>query len=132
MATLGAFAVIRDEETKILLCHRTDRDWWNLPGGRVEPHEAPWQAVVREVYEETGLQVDIDQLIGVYWVHRKQDLVFTFTCHIVGGAVRTTPEADQLCWFAVEDLPANTLARHVQRIQDSVACSRVVSLAIQT
>ena len=131
MRTLGAFALIRDAETKILLCHRTDLDIWNLPGGRVEPEEAPWEAVVREVHEETGLHVRVDELIGVYWVLRKQDLVFTFHCHIVGGKMRTTPEADDVCWFAVQDLPANTLARHVQRIHDSHPRSGTVHLSAQ-
>lgn len=131
MRTLGAFALIHDVEAKILLCHRTDLDMWNLPGGRVEPAEAPWKAVAREVHEETGLYVCVDELIGVYWVSHKQDLVFTFRCHIVGGTLRTTPEADQVCWFAVQHLPANTLPRHAQRIQDAHSRAHAVLLSIQ-
>ncbi|MET0168281.1 MAG: NUDIX hydrolase [Vicinamibacterales bacterium] len=49
MLTLGAFAIILDAGPRVLLSHRTDRDAWNLPGGRVESKETPWEAVVREV-----------------------------------------------------------------------------------
>ena len=40
----GAFAIIYDDERRVLLCHRRDVDAWNLPGGRVEDNEAPWDA----------------------------------------------------------------------------------------
>src|SRR6267378_7972806 len=56
---MGAFAVIFDAEANVLLCHRTDRDAWNLPGGKVEAGEAPWEAAVREVHEEIGLHVRV-------------------------------------------------------------------------
>lgn len=50
----GAFAIIRDDRGGVLVSHRRDADLWNLPGGTVEPGETPWEAVVREVREETG------------------------------------------------------------------------------
>ena len=132
MATLGAFAAIFDEQTRILLCHRTDRDMWNLPGGRVEPHEAPWQAVVREVEEETGLLVYVEELIGVYAVPQKQDIVFDFLCRKSGGTLRLSEEADQLSWFHQKDVPSNTLPRHIERIHDAYSRSRSVCLKIQS
>ena len=52
MFTIGAFAVILDKERGVLFCHRRDRDLWNLPGGKLETNEAPWEGVVREVKEE--------------------------------------------------------------------------------
>ena len=42
---IGAFAIIFDGRDEALLCLREDRDLWNLPGGRVELGEAPWEAV---------------------------------------------------------------------------------------
>jgi 8-oxo-dGTP diphosphatase len=45
---IGAFAIIVDTESRILLCHRMDLDMWNPPGGRVEVGESPSDAVVRE------------------------------------------------------------------------------------
>ena len=60
---MGAFAVIFDAEANVLLCHRTDRDAWNLPGGKVEAGEAPWEAAVREVHEEIGLRVRVRRVL---------------------------------------------------------------------
>ena len=66
MFTLGAFAVIFDDNGRVLLSHRRDYDLWNLPGGRVEIGELPTESVIRETKEETGLDVAIEKLIGVY------------------------------------------------------------------
>jgi 8-oxo-dGTP pyrophosphatase MutT (NUDIX family) len=54
--SLGAFAIIFDEQNRVLLSHRRDMDLWNLPGGGVESGELPTEAVIREVKEETGLE----------------------------------------------------------------------------
>jgi 8-oxo-dGTP diphosphatase len=62
---IGAFVVIMGERGGTLLCLREDLDIWNLPGGRVERGESPWKAVVREVNEETGLEVEVERLAGV-------------------------------------------------------------------
>jgi hypothetical protein len=64
--TLGAFAVIRDDQGRVLLCHRRDMDAWNLPGGGVCNGELPTEAVVRETREETGLEIVVEQLTGIY------------------------------------------------------------------
>lgn len=131
MQTIGAFAVIFDSAANVLLCHRTDRDAWNLPGGRVESGEAPWEAVVREVHEEVGLQVRVERLLGVYAVPQKADLVFNFLCVPVGGVTCTTPEANQVAWFNRHAIPANTLSRHIERIEDAYASSNAVCFKVQ-
>ena len=132
MQSLGAFAVIFDGERRTLLCHRTDRDVWNLPGGRVEADEAPWDAVVREVEEETGLRVQVERLIGVYAVPQKQDLVFNFLCHATDGVLRGSAESDRLDWFRSDEIPANTLPRHIERIRHAYSELKSVRLEIQT
>lgn len=131
MHTIGAFAVIFDDELRVLLCHRTDCDMWNLPGGRVELGESPWQAVVREVHEETGLEVEVRRLLGVYAVPARSDLVLTFACARQGGALQLNPEADDLQWFRRDALPANTLPRHVERIADAFSGCVSTRLKVQ-
>ena len=121
MRTVGAFAIILDDASRILLCHRTDRDMWNLPGGRVEAHESPWDAVLREVAEEVGLLVRVDRLLGVYSVLARADLVLNFLCVPVGGAIRLSDEADAIQWFSHSDIPPNTSARQRERIDDALA-----------
>lgn len=119
MFTLGAFAIIFNENGQVLLSHRRDMDAWNLPGGGVESLEMPDEAVIREVKEETGLDICIERLVGVYGKVLKDDLVFAFTCRVVSGELTLTDEADQHAYFAVEQIPVNTPPKQVERVIDA-------------
>ncbi|MBE0684535.1 MAG: NUDIX domain-containing protein, partial [Anaerolineaceae bacterium] len=110
--TIAAFAVIFDELDRVLLCHRRDMDKWNLPGGGVERGEIPTEAVIREVREETGLEVVVEKLTGIYGKQYKDELVFTFICRIIGGELTTTSECSENQYFALDDLPQNTIQKH--------------------
>lgn len=121
MFTIGAFAIIFDEHGRVLLSHRIDVDAWNLPGGRVEAGEMPDEAVVRETAEETGLEVIIERLTGVYGKAERDDLVFAFACRVVGGTLRTSDEADAHRYFALDDIPRNALPKQVTRIREAAA-----------
>jgi 8-oxo-dGTP diphosphatase len=118
MFTIGAFAIILDDQQRVLLCHRRDMDRWNLPGGGVMSGETPWQAVIREVYEEVGLVVTADRLIGVYAYPPRDDLVFSFLCTVNDGEIRESDEADAIDYFAIEHLPPTTHLHHKLRIRD--------------
>jgi ADP-ribose pyrophosphatase YjhB (NUDIX family) len=121
MFTIGVFTVIFDPQGCILLCHRRDLDIWNLPGGGMEPGELPTEAAIRETREETGLEVEIERLVGVYSKPANNDLVFVFTAQVLGGRLTLNSEADQLCYFALDALPQNTIPKHVERMQDAAA-----------
>ncbi|MBL7021731.1 NUDIX domain-containing protein [Patescibacteria group bacterium] len=116
--TIGGFAIIPNKEGKVLLCHRDDLMKWNLPGGRMEKGESPWDAVVREVKEETGLDVKVKKLVNVYSKPNAEDISFDFECEVVGGKLITTDEADKVEYFSPENLPLNTLLRHRVGIED--------------
>ncbi|MBI4433772.1 NUDIX domain-containing protein [Candidatus Uhrbacteria bacterium] len=126
MATIGAFGIIFDADGRVLLCHRTDRDLWNLPGGTMESAEVPWETVVREVEEEVGVRVVIEQWSSVSFKPENDDLVFTYICRIVGGALRESSEADRIAYFPIDAIPENTSPRQVERIRhaarDRVTC----------
>ncbi len=117
--SLGAFAIIFDEQGRVLLCHRRDMDIWNLPGGGVESGELPTDAAAREVLEETGLEVVVERLVGVYGKFSRDELVFTFTCQVVGGELTETDESDACEYFPVDSIPAKTTPKHVERILDA-------------
>lgn len=127
----GAFAAILDDEGRVLLCHRTDFDLWNLPGGGVEEGESPWEAVVREVREEVGLEVTVERLTGLYWKPGRE-LVFQFVCEVVGGELGTSEEADDARYFDVDGLPDNLSPRQAERIRDVAAGSSETLLKVQT
>jgi 8-oxo-dGTP pyrophosphatase MutT (NUDIX family) len=109
----AAAACIRDEQGRILLVHRSD-GLWSVPGGGLDPGERLDQAVVREVREETGLEVEPLALIGVYsdpayaFTYPNGDLVQPITaffeCRVVGGTLQ--PDLDEILegrYFGPED-----------------------------
>lgn len=57
---------IFDDDGRLLLVHQRDGDHWSTPGGLIEPDERPADAAVRETWEETGLHVRPDRVLGVY------------------------------------------------------------------
>ena len=118
--TIGVFAIIKNEDNEVLLLLRHDYNLWNLPGGALEKDEAPWEGVVREVKEETGLDVEVTKLQGIYNKHGKDEIVFSFECKIIGGEITLTDEAKEIKYFAVEKIPANTSPKQVERIKDSM------------
>ena len=81
--TIGSFGIITNENDEILLCHRNDYDLWNLPGGGLEKNETPWDCVIREAKEETGLNVEVSRLMGIYSKPNKDELVFMFVCNVI-------------------------------------------------
>lgn len=118
---VGVFATIRDERGRVLLCHRTDCDWWNQPGGSLEGGETPWQGVVREAREECGLEVVVERLAGVYsWAPKKDEIIFSFVCRVTGGTLGTSDEADDVDYFSPDAFPPNTFPEHVSRIRDAL------------
>ena len=118
--TIGAFAVIFNRQGQVLLCHRRDMDAWNLPGGGLECEELPDEGVLREVLEETGLEVRVERLVGVYGKIGRSELVFAFVCRVTGGMLQTTDKSDDCRYFDPEELPVNTLEKHVTRVFDAL------------
>ncbi len=118
--TIGAFAIILDSEKRALLCHRRDFDLWNLPGGKLEHGESPWDGVIREVKEETGLDVSVERLAGIYHKSDQNEIVFSFACTVISGDIQTSDEADRVEYYKIDALPKNTSPKQVERILDAV------------
>jgi ADP-ribose pyrophosphatase YjhB (NUDIX family) len=107
-------ALIRDSSGAVLLVHKTDNDLWALPGGGVDPGESVTDAVVREIAEETGLTVEVDDLIGVYTnPHHvmaydngevRQQFSLCFRAHLVGGTLTTSSETKAVAFIPFADL----------------------------
>jgi ADP-ribose pyrophosphatase YjhB (NUDIX family) len=99
---LGADAAIFNEQGEILLMERVDGSGWCLPCGWVEVDERPIDAAIREVREETGLEVVVKQLVGVFTRFASQTngphamVAVVHLCEIVGGELRLSPKG-RLC-----------------------------------
>jgi 8-oxo-dGTP diphosphatase len=120
--SIGAFAIIFDEQGRVLLCHRQDLDVWNLPGGGTESGELPTETVVRETKEETGLDIVVERLVGVHGKTDKDEFVFAFVCRAVGGQLSVTDEANACRYFEIENIPPNASPKQVERVHDAVSC----------
>ncbi len=109
----AASGVVRDPGGRILLGLRSDDGTWGLPGGMIDPGEQPADAVVREIFEETGVIVEIDRIGGVgsrRIVYPNGDvceyLSVWFRCRAVGGRARVNDdESTEVAWFDPDDLP---------------------------
>lgn len=123
-ALATSVAVIQDG--KVLLTKREDFEVWCLPGGAVEEGESLAQGAVREVREETGLDVELEELIGVYSKLGFMNDVHAavFRAKVVGGALRLQPgETIELGFFAADELPEEIVFGHGRRILDALAGS---------
>jgi 8-oxo-dGTP pyrophosphatase MutT (NUDIX family) len=106
----GAVARVNDEgELELAAIHRPKYDDWSLPKGKLEPGEGWEEAAVREVEEETGLQVELGPPLGeTRYVDPKgrPKLVRYWEMTSVGGEFRPNREADEHRWVTVEQAEA--------------------------
>jgi mutator protein MutT len=128
---ISVFGIIKNEENRVLLCLRNDYNIWNLPGGGLEKGETPWQGIIREVKEETGLNIEVIKLIGVYSKPNKDEIVFSFECNIIDGELILNEEAKDIKYFSLDKIPENTVVKQVERIKDYFENQNKTVLKIQ-
>ncbi|RZU54086.1 ADP-ribose pyrophosphatase YjhB (NUDIX family) [Krasilnikovia cinnamomea] len=110
----GVIAVVLDEQGRVLLVRRSDTGDWALTTGCLEPGEQPAAGAVREVYEETGMEVAVERLLAVealdlsvapngdqvYW------LSIGLRCRVLGGDARVNDdESVEVGWFDPGSVP---------------------------
>jgi len=113
-------------EGGILLAVRNDLRGWELPGGTPEPGEPPEAALVREIAEETGLEVEIERHIGDYERGGfRPHTARVYLCHPLTGLLRTSAETRCVRWFDPTRLPDTLFPWYRQPIDDALARERV-------
>ncbi len=117
---------------ELLLMQRSDNAHWGLPGGYVELGESVADATAREVYEETGVRVEIGRLVGVYSDPARQVIEYAdgrrvhainlcFEARATGSGTATTPDETLATgYFAANALPAPFVPIHEIRIRDAL------------
>jgi len=126
--------------SQLLLMQRSDNGAWGLPGGYVELGESVAAAAAREVLEETGVQIELGRLVGVYSDpavqviaypdgRRVQAVNLCFEARPIGSGTATTPdEALATGYFAAAALPEPLVPIHEIRIRDALAGDRAARI----
>lgn len=126
---VGSSAVVTDGEGRILLQRRSDSGNWALPGGAMDIGETFAQSAIREVREETGFDVRIDRIIGIYSDpghvfayddgEVRQEFSICLACTITGGTLRVSGESTAVGFFTVTELPDLRMHESIRiRIRD--------------
>jgi 8-oxo-dGTP diphosphatase len=102
--SVSVAAAIVDMGGQLLAVRRRDNGRWEPPGGILELHETIQAGLVREVREETGLEVEPQVLSGVYKNMHRGIVALVFRCRIIGGEPRPTQEAEQVSWLSPEEV----------------------------
>ena len=107
----AAAGVVFNERGEILLVRRAIepyRGFWALPAGYQEIDEEPVATVAREVFEEAGVEIEVQGLLDLLFVRdsRKPANVAVYLCRAVGGMLRPGEEESEAAWFSLDALPS--------------------------
>ena len=128
----SATGVVFDISGKVLLQQRSDNGWWGLPGGRMDPAESLIECSAGEIFEETGLIVDVKCMVKVYSDLRDftaimypdgnlvQYVAALFICSRVAGELRMSDESLDIGYYFPKELPEMTLLSTKLRIDDAL------------
>lgn len=133
---VGCSAVILDADQKILLTRRSDNGLWCLPSGAMEPGESAAEGCIREVWEETGLHVEIVRLVGVYSDPNRiivyadgnkiQIVALSFEAKITGGELGLSNETTEFGYFTLAEAEKmEIIGNHLERIKHAISRSTV-------
>jgi len=103
---MAVAALVFDEQGRILLFKHTYRKLaWGIPAGGLEFREQPKDAIVREFFEETGMTVEVVNLLladsSSYFHH----VSLVYLCEIVAGEFRESHEISEIQYFDMDNLP---------------------------
>lgn len=121
----SANVVVVNHSGQLLLIRRTDNDNWALPGGAMDLGESLVEAARRETAEETGVQVQITGLVGIYTDPRhvihytsndevRQEFSVVFTARPVSGQPRPSSESREVHWIAPDQLDGLSMDRSMR------------------
>lgn len=127
------------DRTEILLTRRSDNGMWCLPGGMFEAGESVSDGCVREVLEETGMQVRVIRLTGVYSNqdnvvvypdgNKAHTIVLNFEVELISGSPGLSTETIEIKWISIQDvLKMELFHGHVEHVRDALEMQQITFL----
>lgn len=110
-----------NERQKVLILKRRDVPMWVLPGGGVDQGETPDEAVLREIFEETGFKTKVKKKAAEYSpINNLTRTTHVYECEIVEGEMTTGAETKEVKFCSFEELPENFFVLHRVWLQDAL------------
>ncbi|MFG2089646.1 NUDIX hydrolase [Spirillospora sp. NPDC048824] len=118
--------VVENHKGEILMIRRTDNDNWAVPGGAIDLGESITQAAIRETKEETGIDVEITGLVGIYSdpkhvIHYtsndevRQEFSIVMAGRPLGGNLSSSVESSEVRWIPFNDIDSLSLDQSMRR-----------------
>ena len=99
-------AMIFDERGRILLFKHTYRKFeWGIPAGGLEYNEQPEKAIIREFFEETGMQIKVEKLLLAESSKEDHNISLIYLCTIMNGIFKESSEISEMKYFDINNLP---------------------------
>ncbi|MGW5586953.1 NUDIX hydrolase [Streptomyces sp. NPDC003857] len=118
--SVSVAGVVVREDGRLLAIRRADNGTWELPGGVLELNETPEAGVAREVLEETGIHVEVDELTGVYKNTTRGIVALVFRCKPSGGTERTSNESTAVEWLTPDEVSERMAKVFAVRLLDAL------------
>lgn len=116
--TVIALVIIWEGEEVLLVKQDYGHKFWSLPGGKMESGESIDQTAIREVKEETGLDIRLRRVVGLYSTPKQGGLAVCFEGEVTGGTLRADNEISECAFFTPGELPAPVRSHLHQRVED--------------
>src|SRR3954468_8623160 len=119
--SVSVVGVIDDNNGRFLAIRRRDNGHWEPPGGVLELEETLHEGVRREVFEETGLEVEPGKLGSVYKNITLGVVSLAFQCKVTGGTLTINDEVTEFRWMNPEEIRAEMTEPFAQRILETAS-----------
>lgn len=116
-----AALIFTPDRKEILAIKRRDAGIWVIPGGALDAEETPEEACVREVLEETGLQVEILRKVGIYTPRKVvKTVTHLYECRVLSGEAIETDEVSAIGFYPIDKLPKGFFDLHKIWIEEAL------------
>jgi len=127
--SVSVAGIVVNGDGRILVVKRRDNGEWQPPGGVLELDETIEEGLRREIQEETGIEIHIDRLTGVYKNMRLGVVALVFRCRPSTGSLRTSSETEEARWMSAQEVESAMSPAFAIRVRDAIGGA--ISVAIR-